>query len=150
MDLILWRHAEAEEGRPDLERALTSRGRKHAGRVAKWLLERLPSKVKVISSPAKRARQTADALGLAVKVSPRLAPGASVAEILKAADWPDRKGAVVLVGHQPDFGTAAAYLVAGAHSEWPVRKGGLWWLNYRERGGEAQVNVRAVIGPDLI
>ncbi|MEO7547467.1 MAG: histidine phosphatase family protein, partial [Ramlibacter sp.] len=40
MDLILWRHAEAEdapEGGDDLDRALTSRGEKQAARVAAWL-----------------------------------------------------------------------------------------------------------------
>ena len=46
MDLILWRHAEAEEGGPDLERRLTPKGRKQAKRVAAWLLQRLPKKTK--------------------------------------------------------------------------------------------------------
>ena len=39
MDLILWRHAEAEEereGLDDLERGLTSRGEKQAARVARF------------------------------------------------------------------------------------------------------------------
>ena len=30
MELILWRHAEAEEGYPDLERALTEKGHEQA------------------------------------------------------------------------------------------------------------------------
>ncbi|HKI65200.1 MAG TPA: histidine phosphatase family protein, partial [Burkholderiales bacterium] len=60
MDLILWRHAEAEEGGPDLERRLTPRGHKHAARVAGWLLQRLPSKFTVLASPARRALQTAE------------------------------------------------------------------------------------------
>lgn len=40
MDLILWRHAEAEElgeGMDDLTRALTPRGEKQAAKVAAWL-----------------------------------------------------------------------------------------------------------------
>ena len=39
MDLILWRHAEAEDGvgKPDTERELTKRGRKQAERMAEWL-----------------------------------------------------------------------------------------------------------------
>ena len=40
MDLIVWRHAEAEDGVPDLERKLTAKGRKQAERVAQWLLQR--------------------------------------------------------------------------------------------------------------
>jgi len=46
MDLILWRHAEAEDagGKPDLERNLTRHGRKQAARMAEWLKPRLPGK----------------------------------------------------------------------------------------------------------
>ena len=150
MDLILWRHAEAEEGGPDLERKLTAKGQKHAGRVAEWLLQRLPSKFRVLASPARRARQTADALGVSVKTVDRLAPGATVADVIKAADWPERKGAVVIVGHQPDLGRVAASLVGGRDEEWSIRKGGLWWLSYRERDDEGKVVVRAVVAPDLI
>lgn len=150
MDLILWRHAEAEEGGPDLERKLTPKGRKQAKRVAAWLLHRLPSKFALLSSPAVRARQTADALEIRPKTNPGLAPGASVAEVLEAADWPRRKGAVVVVGHQPTLGCVASTLVSGSPVEWSLKKGGLWWLTYRVRGGEAQVVVRAVIAPDMV
>ena len=43
MELILWRHADAEDGAPDLERRLTPKGRKEAERVAAWLLAHLPA-----------------------------------------------------------------------------------------------------------
>jgi phosphohistidine phosphatase len=79
-----------------------------------------------------------------------LAPGASVAEILNAAEWPDRKGAVILVGHQPDLGRVAAFLISGSAGDWTIKKGGLWWLTNRVRNDEAQVVVRAVIAPDLL
>ena len=144
MDLILWRHADAEDGRPDLERELTPRGRKQAARVAEWLLERLPKDFRVISSPAARARQTAEATGQKIMIEKSLAPGASVAAIVKAADWPNGHGAVVLVGHQPDFGNALAYLVSGDAADWRLQKAGLWWL------GEQPVIVKAVISPDLL
>lgn len=150
MDLILWRHAEAEEGGPDLERRLTSRGQKNAARVADWLLQRLPSKFVVLASPARRAQQTAESLGVKFRTSPALAPGASVAEILSAAEWPERKGALVVVGHQPGLGQVAAYLVGGSREEWTVRKCGLWWLTHRLRDGDARVVVRAVVAPDLL
>ena len=150
MDLILWRHAEAEEGGPDLERRLTPRGQKHAGRVAAWLLQRLPSKFTVIASPARRTRQTAESLGVKFKTSARLAPGVSAADILAAAEWPERKGAVVVIGHQPTLGQVAAYLVCGSREEWAIKKGGLWWLTNRVRDDESQIVVRAVIAPDLL
>jgi len=150
MDLILWRHAEAEEGGADLERRLTSRGHKHAARMAGWLAQRLPSKCLVIASPARRTRQTADALGVTYKTSERLAPGASVADVLEAAGWPDHKRAVLVIGHQPTLGQVAAYLVSGARDDWNIKKGGLWWLSNRVRDEQAQVVVRAVVAPDLL
>jgi phosphohistidine phosphatase len=150
MDLILWRHAEAEEGAPDLERRLTAKGHKQAARVAAWLQQRLPAKFAVLSSPALRATATAEALGLPVKAVEALAPGASVRAILEAAGWPDRKSAVVVVGHQPDLGRAAAFLVSGTEAAWSVKKGGFWWLSDRVREESAQVVVRAVAAPDLI
>jgi len=150
MDLILWRHAEAEDGAPDLERRLTARGHKQAARVAQWLLQRLPAKFAVLSSPALRALATAETLDAPVKTVAALAPGASVRAVLEAAGWPDRKSAVVVVGHQPDLGRAAAFLVSGAEVSWSVKKGGFWWLSDREREGGAQVVVRAVMAPDLI
>jgi len=150
MDLILWRHADAAEGGRDMERKLTAKGRKHAARVAEWLLARVPSRHLVLSSPAKRARETADALGGRYKISERLAPGAAPADILEAAGWPSHKGAVIVIGHQPDLGRVAAVLLTGAAAEWSVKKGGLWWLSNREREGESQVVLRAVLAPDLL
>ncbi|MGD9953429.1 MAG: histidine phosphatase family protein [Burkholderiales bacterium] len=150
MDLILWRHAEAEDGPPDLERRLTPRGQKHAARVADWLLQRLPAKFTVLASPARRTQETAHALGVAVHTVRTLAPGASVREMLAAAEWPDRKGAVVLVGHQPDLGRVVAFLLSGTESPWSVKKGGLWWLSDRAREDGAQVVVRAVVTPDFV
>ena len=150
MELILWRHADAAEGEPDLERKLTAKGRKQAARVARWLLARLPPRFAVLASPARRAQETAEALGVPFKTIEPLAPGAGIEEILGAAGWPDAKKTVILVGHQPDFGRAAAYAVSGARTSWSIKKGGLWWLERRERGGEAQVVVRAVLAPDLL
>jgi phosphohistidine phosphatase len=150
LDLILWRHAEAEEGTPDLARRLTPRGHKHAERVAQWMLQRLPARFPVLASPAERTQQTARALGVPFKTVRALAPGASVAQILNAAEWPDRKGAVVVVGHQPDLGQVAAFLLSDTQGDWTLKKGGLWWLTNRVRNDESQVVVRAVMAPDLL
>lgn len=150
MDLILWRHAEAEDGAPDLERRLTPRGHKHAARVAEWLLQRLPAKFVVLASPARRAQETAQALGVPFRTVPGLAPGASVQSILKASEWPERRNCAVVVGHQPDLGRAAAFLICGVEAPWSVKKGGVWWLSNRVREDEAQVVVRAVMAPDLL
>jgi len=141
MELILWRHADAEDGSPDMARRLTKKGRKQAAHVAEWLEKRLPKDYVLISSPAVRARETAEALAKP-RLAEALAPGASVKEILQTAGWPEGDRTVILVGHQPDFGRAIAYLVSRRETDWTLKKGGLWWL--------APDEVRAVISPDLL
>jgi len=151
MDLILWRHAEAEESNADdLRRRLTSKGRKQAARGAEWLLQRLPARFTLIASPATRAHQTALALGVPIKADQALSPGATPKSIIAACGWPQSKGAVVVVGHQPDLGRALAQLVCGASSAWSIKKGAFWWISNRVRDGDAQVVVRAVVSPDLL
>ena len=145
MDLILWRHAEAEDGKPDLARKRTPQGLDQAARAAAWLREHVPPEFTLIASPAQRAQQTASALRVPFETSPLLAPGAPVTSILSAAGWPDRAVPAILVGHQPDLGRAAAFLVAGAELEWHIDKGALWWL-----GGGRHVAVKAVVSPDLL
>ena len=139
MELILWRHADAEDGAPDLERRLTAKGRKDAERVAGWLLRHLPADFKVVASPAARAQETAQALGRKIHTDPRLAPGAAVADIVGAAR---QEELVIVVGHQPDLGQALAHLVAGEDAEWRLQKGALWWLE--------DDLVKAVVSPDLL
>ena len=62
MDLILWRHADAQDGAPDLGRELTDKGHRQAADMAKWLKLHLPKGTKVLVSPAARTQQTARAL----------------------------------------------------------------------------------------
>ena len=157
MDLILWRHAEAAEQaaqEPDLGRRLTARGDKQARAVARWLRERQPKHLSILVSPARRCQQTAHSLAQAFDTDPRLAPGADVADLLAAAGWGHggqaRASAVLLVGHQPTLGRLAALLLSGQEADWPIKKGGLWWISQRSREGEAQTTLRAVINPDLL
>lgn len=150
MDLILWRHAEAADGTPDLSRKLTPKGMKQALDVARWLRPRLPKQTRVIVSPAQRALQTAKALTEDFEIVRDLAPGASPAAVLAAARWPEHKGAVLVVGHQPALGLVAATLIGGEPMPWSIKKGAVWWLSHRVRGEQPRVVLRAVVGPDLI
>lgn len=149
-DLILWRHADAEDGAPDSARVLTARGRKQAKALARWLRKRLPAGCRILVSPAVRAQQTAATLGLPVVTEPRVDVGAAATEVVAAAGWPDGEGAVLIVGHQPTLGRLAALALTGAAADWPVKKGAVWWLRRRVRDGEVEVALRAVMGPDLV
>lgn len=153
MELILWRHAEAEPGEPDHGRKLTAKGEKQARRVAEWLHTRLPQTAKIYVSPARRAQQTAQALAeishYKVRTLEELAPGATAAEVLAAADWPKSKAAIVIVGHQPTLGLVASELLSGQPLDWSIKKGGLWWLSQRDDDDGKQTVLRAVTNPDL-
>jgi phosphohistidine phosphatase len=148
MDLILWRHADAEPGARDLERRLTTKGKKQAKLVAEWLRERLPEETVILSSPARRALQTAVALTESLQTVEALAPDAAPHKVLAAAGWPEARGTVVIVGHQPTLGRAAALALTGDTADWAVRKAGVWWLQSGENGRD--VLLRAVISPDLL
>lgn len=151
MDLLLWRHAEAEDGTPDSERALTKRGLKQAERMALWLSSRLDANTEVLVSPALRTRQTADALARPYKIVKQLAVGAQASDVLAAVNSPDgHERTVLVVGHQPTLGQVAAVLLSGQETSWSVKKGALWWLTTRVRSDETQIVLRAVISPEQL
>jgi len=149
MDLILWRHADAEDaapGKPDSARKLTAKGEKQAKRMAAWLGERLGKGATVMASPAERAQQTARAFSREIVICPEIGTAADAPSLLRAAGWPDGGGPIVVVGHQPTLGQAAALAVTGRTADWSVRKGAIWWLESRDE----DVIVRAVLSPDML
>ena len=149
MELILWRHADAEPGVDDLERKLTVKGRKQAARVAGWLNARLPSRFSLYASPAKRAQQTAKALDAPIETSELLAPERSSADVLRAVDWPNQDKLVIVVGHQPTLGRVVTRLL-GTDGDLSIQKGALWWIEARDKSGKSGVRVRAVVAPDFV
>ena len=150
MELILWRHAEAEDGYPDMERALTTKGIEQSKKMAAWLKARMPKDTKILVSPAKRAQQTASALDLPYTTLAELAPERSAHELLKTANWDTSKGSVLIVGHQPTLGIAAAIAMTHKTQYWCVKKGAIWWIASRIRAEEEQAIIRAVISPDML
>ena len=153
MDLILWRHADAldaEDGVEDLERPLTTRGERQAARIATWLNQHLPATTRILVSPAQRAQQTAAALDRTFKTVAALGPDGSVTGLLACARWPDAKEPVIVIGHQPTLGLAAAYLLAGVAQPWSVKKGAVWWLRHRQRDAGDETVLVAVRGPENV
>jgi phosphohistidine phosphatase len=156
MDLILWRHAEAQDAdgkTPDAKRRLTARGEKQARKMGAWLRDRLPSETCVLVSPTERTQQTAHALGLPFEIEPKIGVGADPADIIAAAGWPAghaKTKAVIVVGHQPTLGRLAALLLSGEEANWTVKKGAVWWFSNRTREEEAQAILRVAIGADTV
>lgn len=154
MDLILWRHAEAEVGRPDLPdeaRKLTPKGIKQAIKMARWLDSNLPDSCKILVSPTLRTRETMAALDRKFKVLPELGPEANVDSILVAANWPHSREPVLIIGHQPYLGQVAARLIAPMQEECAVRKGNVWWISQKQKEAEGlHTYLKAIMTPELV
>ena len=153
MELILWRHAEAEPHVPDRQgdqlRELTAKGARHASRVGAWLDRQLPSHCRVLSSPAARCVQTAQALGRKFITVEALNTDSSAERILEAAGWPDNKNPVVVVGHQPLLGQVASLIFAGTAQDWKIRKASVFWIASKGEEDPAPF-VRLAVGPDIV
>ena len=153
MDLILWRHAEAEMGAAhmdDLSRPLTARGEKQAARMAAWLERQLPDGLRVLSSPARRAEQTATALGRKYKLRAELLPDGTAQDLLELVQWPRSRGAVLVVGHQPVLGQTIAHLLEIHSNQCAVRKGSVLWVRQRQSVERSETTLLAVLSPDFL
>jgi phosphohistidine phosphatase len=167
MDLILWRHAEAEDSNPagDPARQLTRRGRKQAERMAHWLRPLLEGEWRILVSPAKRTLQTVAPLDRDFEENAAVGLDATASSVLRAAGWPsglETEGGerpVLVVGHQPTLGQVAARLIGGAvgngiapasDGDLSIRKGAVWWFTTRDRDGVRETILKAVLDPDLL
>lgn len=111
---------------PDGERALTAEGTRKMMRAAIGLKRLGIVPDAVLSSPLRRAQETAALLAstlsphLAVEVYEPLAPGTAPADLVRGLR-PYRAAAhLVLVGHQPDLGELASHLLTGSASLAPL------------------------------
>ncbi len=122
--LYLLRHAKSSWDEPDMddhERPLASRGQRAGATMAKYMAERKdgpPAVDLILCSTARRARETLDAVAGAWKILPPveyerglyLCGEQALFDRLRAL--PDQVGAVMLVGHNPDFAHLALRLSA--------------------------------------
>jgi phosphohistidine phosphatase len=153
LELILWRHAEAEPHKPDALadqlRVLTPKGSRHASRVGAWLDRQLPAQCRILSSPATRCVQTAEGLGRKFATVDALNTDSTPEQILEAAGWPDARTAVVVVGHNPLLGQVASLIFSGTAQDWKIRKASVFWIATKGEDDPAPF-VRLAAGPDII
>ncbi|MFT5083587.1 MAG: phosphohistidine phosphatase [Lentisphaeria bacterium] len=120
--LILMRHAKSDwsqTSREDFDRPLGGRGIVDATGMGQWLKRHDHVPDTVISSPALRAWQTAEAVSFALSVSMKnihydrstyMAESEQLLQVLK--DAPARSGCVLLIGHNPELDELLTYLAA--------------------------------------
>ena len=133
-NLILWRHAEAELAdialsvEDDMARELTSKGKHQAKLMARWVQKHQPKNLMLISSPAVRAFQTAEALKYNINIHPSLKSGATLQQVLTALADTEFPQNLLIVGHQPWLGALAAHLTGCSGADINIKKGAIWWL----------------------
>ena len=154
MDLILWRHAEAEDlvlGMDDLARRLTPKGRKQANKMGTWLDSMLPEGCRILVSPSIRTIETVQALGRKYKVMDELDPEAKPEHILAASNWPESRDPVLIVGHQPGLGQAASLIIQPFQPQCAIRKGSVWWISQKQHAAEGlKTYLKTIVAPDLL
>lgn len=120
MQLVLIRHARAEERtlfKRDRTRALTGDGRRRMRKAARGLSTLLPGLTQIATSPLLRARQTAEIVaagyaGIDTVSLPALSPGAAPRAVLAWLRTQPADATLALVGHEPDLGQLASWLLS--------------------------------------
>ena len=155
MDLILWRHAQAEmlsldaPESQDNDRKLTAKGIKQAAKMALWLNSVLPESCKIIVSPAQRTLQTANALGRKYKIMPDVGTSSTVENILAASNWANSRESVLIVGHQPQLGEVVSQLLPN-YQDCAIRKGSVWWISQKENEEGLTTFLKTIMTPELV
>jgi len=124
-ELILLRHAHAEpaaSGQADLDRPLSPEGLAEAEAAGRWLRDKGLTPDRVLCSPARRTRETLEAvLGAVGYVDQRLEPSiyeATPGTLMELADAHRDAGRLLLVGHNPGFEQLAALMHSGQSGDY--------------------------------
>jgi phosphohistidine phosphatase len=134
MQLYLLRHADADTpARSDDERALSEKGIAQAHKVAAFCETHDLRPELLVTSPIRRARETAqivaDQLHVEQITADFLACGMQPDVALGELSAYERFGSVMLVGHEPDFSRLAAHLLGlPVHLNIHIRKASLTLL----------------------
>ena len=140
MRVILFRHGPAGERDPvrwpdDGLRPLTSRGEERTHAAAASLARIEPGVALIVTSPLRRATQTARVLAgefddAPVETLDALRPMGSHRLVLEFLGARAAGETVALVGHEPDLGKLAGVLVFGAPVALPLKKAGACALEF--------------------
>ena len=135
MELLVIRHAKAEDGHPagDGARALVAKGFEQSERLGRFLkrTDRRPDVV--LTSPLVRARQTAETLCQAAEMPGPVVQGwlacgmdpeAAIRELVAFSDF-ER---VAIVGHEPDLSSLIEWLLGCSGSSVEVKKASITGL----------------------
>jgi phosphohistidine phosphatase len=160
MILYLIRHAIAEDRSAegsDEDRALTPRGKARMLRASEGLRKLKVQPELILTSPLRRARETAEILAKALSDAPvepmaELAAGIDPGQAARALRAHARAKELALVGHQPGLGLLASLLLTGSATslEIDLRKGGVVCIEAELSEGEAKSSLLWLATPKLL
>lgn len=165
MKLLLIRHAPAENalawataGRDDAERPLTEGGRQRMARIASVLARLEPDLDYILSSPLRRAVETAQILSSAlpgearIELAPELAPGGDPwARMEELVASPPPSQLVAMVGHAPDLPLLAGRLLSGvSRAALELKKGGAALFELGDRLDPHRTQLLWAIPPGIL
>jgi phosphohistidine phosphatase len=140
-ELYLVRHGiAAERGKEwpdDSKRPLTHKGIARMREVAAGLKDLGVELDLILTSPLVRARQTADLLhqglggSIPLEETTVLAPGGAPPDLIEVLRSKKKEARVALVGHEPDLGRLAAFLI-GARAPLVFKKGGICRIDFEK------------------
>ncbi|MEP6995905.1 MAG: phosphohistidine phosphatase SixA [Acidobacteriota bacterium] len=156
MEIWLLRHATAEDrsaSGEDADRTLTEDGHRRAREVARGLAALEPGIELILTSPFPRARQTAEPMARALRLTDHLRetralePDSDPARILEEIR-DEGAASVLLVGHEPHLGALLGRLIAGRPGlEVPMKKAAVARLSWP---GSGAATLRALLPPKVL
>jgi phosphohistidine phosphatase len=158
MEIYLLRHGIAENaspGHPDADRELTAEGREKLRRVLKRARSAGVTPSLILSSPYRRAKETAsigsEALDYNGKIveTPGLAPDASPHDAWEEIRARHDESAILLAGHEPLMGTLAAFLLACPALQIDMKKAALVRIDCDRFGREPRGVLKWMLTPAL-
>jgi len=158
--LLIVRHAIAQDREealkqrvPDAERPLTDKGKKRMRRAAAGLRQAAGPLGQILSSPLRRAQQTAKILhreypDTPLSLSDALSPGQSLNALVTTLAETGNQGTLAVVGHEPDLSQLIAALLCGeTGSAIELKKGGAALLAFTGRIGPGQGELQWLLTP---
>src|SRR5262249_54848302 len=155
MLIYILRHGIAEDGQPDSERALTSEGKKKLRNVLRVAREAGVGPSLILSSPYRRAVQTAqlaaEILGYTGSLlrTHALEPGSHPQTVWEEIRVHKDEEQILLAGHEPLFSALTAYLLGCPNLQIDFKKGALACVELGHFSAEPRGVLKWILTPKL-
>lgn len=162
MDLFILRHGEAGQrvsaGRGDFQRPLTAAGQKEVSEIATSLKDLGIKLDIVISSPLKRAHQTASIVAKTFKIEKKiqdwaeLSPEGNRLELYNKLSQLKQQSSILVVGHEPYLSEMISEIIFGGNKGGRIflKKAGLARIRIISSTPKFQGELRGLLTPKLL